>query len=119
MPEIILTSENFEKEVMQSGIPVVIDFWAPWCTPCRLLAPIISQIAEEYDGKIKVCKLDVDEEPEIAARFSVHSIPLVVCVSFGKAIASAVGFRPKEDLVNTLGLKLLTFKKLDDDYFRL
>lgn len=117
MAELKITSENFEKEVYFSNRPVLIDFWAPWCTPCRLLAPVISQIAEEFDGRLKVCKIDVDEEPEIAAKFSVRSIPLVVLLVDGKVATSAIGFRSKEDLIETLGLKAATFRYLDDEYF--
>ena len=110
MPELILNKNNYEKEVEFSDRPVVIDFWAPWCAPCRMLAPIISQIAEEFEGKLKVAKLDIDEEPEIAAKFGIHSIPTVVLVKNGKAVASVIGFRSKSDIVDSLHLKAACYR---------
>ena len=74
MAEITITKENFEAEVLKSALPVLVDFWAPWCGPCRMLAPTVAQIAEEYEGKIKVCKVNVDDEGELAAQFGIASI---------------------------------------------
>ncbi|MBQ2252169.1 MAG: thiol reductase thioredoxin, partial [Clostridia bacterium] len=71
MAEIIITKENFEKEVLNSDIPVLVDFWATWCGPCRMLAPIIEEIAQDYDGKVKVGKVNVDEEEELAVKFGI------------------------------------------------
>ena len=102
MAEIKITRENFEREVLQSDKPVLIDFWAPWCGPCRMLSPVISEIAEEYKGNVKVGKVNVDEEEELAAIFRVSSIPLLVVMKDGKVVNSAVGVRPKEQIVRML-----------------
>lgn len=102
MAEIKITRENFEREVLQSDKPVLIDFWAPWCGPCRMLSPVISEIAEEYKGNVKVGKVNVDEEEELAAIFRVSSIPLLVVMKDGKVVNSAVGVRPKEQIVGML-----------------
>ena len=89
-----LTKENFESEVLQSDKPVLIDFWAQWCGPCRMLGPIIDELAAEDNG-IKVCKVNVDEQPNIAAEFGVMSIPLLVVVKDGKIVESQVGVTSK------------------------
>ena len=102
MAELKITKENFEREVMNSDKPVLIDFWAPWCGPCRMLSPTISDIAEEYKDKVKVGKVNVDEEEELAAMFRVSSIPLLVVMKDGKVVNSAVGVRPKDQIVNML-----------------
>ena len=83
MAEVTLTKENFDKEVLESKIPVLVDFWATWCGPCRMLAPIIAEIAEENAGKIKVCKVDVDEQPDLASRFRISSIPTLLVFKDG------------------------------------
>lgn len=98
MAEIIITEQNFEKEVLQSNQPVLLDFWASWCGPCRMLSPVISEIAEEYAGKIKVGKVNVDEQPALADQFHVSSIPLVVVMNNGAVVDSSVGYRPKEQI---------------------
>lgn len=96
--EIILTEQNFEAEVLQAELPVLIDFWAPWCGPCRMLAPAVAQIAEEYAGKAKVCKVNVDEAPELARRFGIMSIPTVLVFKGGQLTEKLVGLRPKAEL---------------------
>ena len=102
MTELKITSENFEREVLNSDTPVLIDFWANWCGPCRMLSPTISEIAEEYKDKVKVGKVNVDEEGELAAMFRVSSIPLLVVMKNGKVVNSAVGVRPKSQIVGML-----------------
>lgn len=98
MAEITITATNFEDEVLKSDVPVLLDFWASWCGPCRMLAPVIAEIAEEQAGKIKVGKINVDEEPVLASAFKVSSIPTVVVMKDGKVTNVSVGFRPKADI---------------------
>ena len=98
MPEIKITAENFESEVKNTDKPVLLDLWAEWCGPCRMLSPVISDIADEYAGKIKVGKINVDEQPQLAAMFGVESIPLVLIVKDGKTVDSSLGYRPKEQI---------------------
>lgn len=98
MAELKITRENFENEVMKSDIPVLIDFWAPWCGPCQMMGPIIEQLAEEYEGKAKVGKVNVDEEGELSQAFGVMSIPTIVLIKDGKVVKQAVGARPKAEV---------------------
>ena len=98
MAELKITRENFENEVMKSNIPVLIDFWAPWCGPCQMMGPIIEQLAEEYEGKAKVGKVNVDEEGELSQAFGVMSIPTIVLIKDGKVVKQAVGARPKAEV---------------------
>jgi thioredoxin 1 len=97
-----LTDQNFDREVLESGVPVVVDFWAPWCGPCRMLAPTVEELAREWAGKAKVGKLDVDENPTVAQRFRIQSIPTIMVFSGGKPIATLVGVRPKRDYAEVL-----------------
>ncbi len=101
MSVINLTKVNFENEVMNSDKPVLIDFSATWCGPCRMVAPIVDEIAAE-NSQFKVCKVDVDDEPELAAAFAVSSIPMLVVVKNGKIVDQAVGARPKEAILSML-----------------
>ena len=98
MAEITVTQKNFEEEVLHSNMPVLVDFWAPWCGPCRMLAPLIDEIAEEYQKEIKVGKINVDEEGPLAAEFGIESIPTVLFFKAGKVVAKSVGLRTKEQL---------------------
>ena len=102
MSEVILTEQNFETEVAKSDIPVLVDFWASWCGPCKMLAPIVSEIAEEYAGKVKVGKVNVDEEPTLAGRFGISSIPTLILFKNGQTAGVSIGYRPKEELVKML-----------------
>ncbi|MBO5007753.1 MAG: thioredoxin [Clostridia bacterium] len=104
MAEIKITKDNFEAEVLNSHIPVIVDFWATWCGPCMMLAPVLEEIAEQYDGEIKVAKVNVDEEPELAMQFKVVSIPMVALFENGTVVKTTVGFMPKEALLTELGL---------------
>ena len=102
MAEITITKQNYESEVLNSNIPVLIDFWAPWCGPCKMLAPIIEEVAKEYSGKVKVGKVNVDDEPELAMQFKVVSIPTVVLIKDGNIVNTAVGYRPKAEIEEML-----------------
>jgi len=96
------TKDNFEKEVLQSDKPVLVDFWAAWCGPCRMVAPIVSQIANEYDGRVKVGKVNVDDENELAQKYRIMSIPTLIVFKNGKLVDSVIGARSKEDLSRML-----------------
>jgi len=102
MSEITITKENFESEVIKSDKPVLLDFWAAWCGPCRMLSPVVEEIANEYEGKIKVGKVNVDNQPELAAVFGVASIPTVVVMKNGEITNKSIGYCPKEELIALL-----------------
>ena len=102
MAEITITVENFDTEVLQSKQPVLLDFWATWCGPCMMLAPTVAEIAEEYAGRVKVGKVNVDEQPELANQFGITSIPTLLLFKDGQVADQSVGYRPKEQIVKML-----------------
>ena len=102
MAVIEITKENFEAEVVKSDKPVLLDFWAPWCGPCRMLSPIVDEIAEERDD-IKVCKVNVDDAGELAAQFGVTSIPTLILLDKGEVKATSIGYKPKKDVLAFIG----------------
>ena len=107
MKPVTITTDRFETDVLDSPLPVLIDFWAPWCGPCRAVAPALDQIAAEYEGSLTVAKVNIDEEPQIAAAFGVRSIPTMVVLRDRKVIAATTGALRKDALVSALGLDKL------------
>lgn len=97
-----ITSENFRKEVLNSEVPVLVDFWASWCKPCKMMSPIVEEIAGEMEGKIKVFKLNVDEERNLAIKYNIMSIPAFLLFKDGKVEKQTIGMQSKEDLINFL-----------------
>ena len=104
MADVTITDQNFQKDVLESELPVVMDFWAPWCMPCRMVSPIIEQLAIEYEGRVVVGKMNVDENPETASQFGVMSIPTVMVFKNGKSVKSLIGAQRKD-----------SYKKMIDD----
>ena len=102
MAEIQLNEQNFEQEVLRADLPVLVDFWASWCGPCQMLAPVIAEIAEEYAGKVKVGKVNVDEQPNLANRYGIASIPTVMLFKNGEVVSTSLGYRPKNELETML-----------------
>lgn len=100
--EIELYKETFEQEVLQSDIPVLVDFSATWCGPCKMIAPIVKEIADEYDGKILVGKVNVDEEPDLTMQYNVSSIPTLMVFKNGQLVNKAVGYREKDEILKML-----------------
>ncbi|MEE8346554.1 MAG: thioredoxin [Dehalococcoidia bacterium] len=93
-----VTDTTFDTEVLKSDKPVLVDFWAPWCGPCRMVAPLVEELAEEYDGKVKFLKLNTDESVNTAAKYGIRSIPTLLMFKGGETVDQVIGFRPKGDL---------------------
>jgi thioredoxin 1 len=103
-----ITDANFEQEVMKSDKPVLIDFWAVWCGPCRMVAPVVEEIANEYNGKLKVGKVDVDSNPEVSMKFGIRSIPTLMIFKGGKVVEQIIGAVPKRNLLDKVTPHLAT-----------
>ena len=101
--EVNVNDENFEEEVLNSDMPVLVDFWAPWCAPCNMVAPIVEEIGKEYEGKLKVCKINVDEAPQTSARYGIRSIPTLGIFKDGQMTDSVLGAVPKNVLIEKIG----------------
>lgn len=95
---IVVTDDTFEQEVLKSDIPVVVDFWAIWCGPCRMIAPVVEELAEQYDGKVKFAKVDVDDQQKYAGQFGIRSIPTLLIFKDGKVVDQIIGAVPKGEL---------------------
>lgn len=102
MAVVTITKENYEEEVIKSSVPVLLDFWATWCGPCRMLSPIVDEIANEVEGKAKVGKINVDEQPDLAQQFGIMSIPTLVFMKNGEIVAKEVGVRSKQAILDKL-----------------
>lgn len=102
MSVITITSKNFEEEVSKSDVPVLLDFWASWCGPCKMVSPIVDKVAEEVEGKAKVGKINVDEEQELARSFNIMSIPTLIVINNGKLVKQSVGVISKEEILDML-----------------
>ena len=100
--EIQVNDDNFKKEVLESEELVLVDFWAPWCMPCRMLAPTIEEIAEEMEGKVKVCKMNVDENVQYPQEYGIMSIPTVMLFKDGQVVETMIGLQPKEEIIKTI-----------------
>jgi thioredoxin 1 len=103
---VTIQDTNFNEVVLQAKIPVLVDFWAPWCGPCRMVAPVVEELAEEYQGKVNFGKVNVDESPKITSQYGIMSIPTLILFKDGKPIANTVGFRPKGELKKSLDAAL-------------
>ena len=103
---IAIDDSSFDQIVLQAEMPVLVDFWAAWCAPCRMVAPIVDELAEEYSGRINFAKVDVDQNPKIATRYGIMSIPTLLIFKKGQPVSHIVGYRPKEELKQSLDAAL-------------
>ena len=103
---IAVTDADFDTEVIKSEMPVLVDFWAPWCGPCRMVAPVVDELSDEYDGKVKFVKLNTDDNVKTASQFGIRSIPTLLVFKGGEVAGQIVGFRPKSDLKKRLDAAL-------------
>lgn len=99
---ITVSDDNFDQMVLQAKTPVLVDFWAPWCRPCLMVAPILDELAEEYSGKVTIARIDVDQNPRMASKYNIMSIPTLLIFKNGEPASHTAGFRPKEELKQTL-----------------
>ena len=97
-----VTDSTFKQVVLESSVPVLVDFWAPWCGPCRMVAPVVEEIAEQYDGQVKVVKVNTDDNPSVASQYGIRSIPTLMIFKGGQRVDMVVGAVPKTTLANTL-----------------
>lgn len=102
MKPIEITDANFSREVLESNVPVLVDFWAIWCGPCKIIAPVVEEIAAEFQGKLKVGKMDVDNNPETSVKFGIRSIPTLMIFKGGKVVEQIIGAMPKRNLLDKL-----------------
>ena len=98
MADLVITDQNFQDEVIKSQLPVLVDFWAPWCTPCKIVSPIVEELGKEYDGKLKVGKINVDDNPQTGGDFGVMSIPTLMVFKNGQPVKTAIGAQGKDTL---------------------
>lgn len=103
---VAVTAETFKQEILDSSLPVLVDFWATWCNPCRMLAPVLEELAQEYEGKVKVCKIDVDENADLAMMYGIVSVPTLILMKNGQEVKRISGLRSLDDLAEFLDARL-------------
>ena len=101
-----IEEKTFDEKVLQAELPVLVDFWAPWCGPCRMVSPVVEELSEDYDGQVSFFKVNVDEAPKVASRYGIMSIPTLMLFKKGEPVDTIIGFRPKEELKKSLDMAL-------------